>query len=105
MEIDITSQQVPEGMAVAPGNVFEGAIGGQGRRRAERLAHMNRHTARVRLAQARPHVPGRDYADSAGLLVDLCLLRDSLLAEAPQPIAEATAQLDVARTARQARQA
>lgn len=34
---------------------------------------------RARLAQARPHAPGRDYADSSGLLADLCLLRDSLL--------------------------
>ncbi len=35
---------------------------------------------RTRLAQARPHSPGRDYADSSGLLADLCQLRDSLLA-------------------------
>jgi len=34
---------------------------------------------RARLAQARPHAPGRDYADSSGLVADLCLLRDSLL--------------------------
>jgi phosphoenolpyruvate carboxylase len=35
---------------------------------------------RARLAAVRPHSPGRDYADSSGLLADLCLVRDSLLA-------------------------
>ena len=35
---------------------------------------------RSRLAQGRPHVPGRDYTDASGLLTDLCLLHDSLLA-------------------------
>ncbi len=35
---------------------------------------------RSRLASARPHSPGRDYVDASGLLADLCLLRDSLLA-------------------------
>ena len=34
---------------------------------------------RVRLAEGRRHTPDRDYADSGGLLADLCLLRDSLL--------------------------
>jgi phosphoenolpyruvate carboxylase len=35
---------------------------------------------RARLASGTPHSPGRDYADSDGLLADLCLVRDSLLA-------------------------
>ena len=35
---------------------------------------------RARLASGTPHSPGRDYADSDGLLTDLGLIRDSLLA-------------------------
>ena len=35
---------------------------------------------RVRLADGRPHEPGRDYADTDDLLADLTLMRESLLA-------------------------
>jgi phosphoenolpyruvate carboxylase len=42
---------------------------------------------RRRLAQARPHEPGRDYLGAAGLLDDLVVVRDSLLAHRGELIA------------------
>ncbi len=48
----------------------------------ERLAHTRR-----RHAEARPHELGRDYLDSAQLLADLAIVRDSLLAHRGELIA------------------
>jgi phosphoenolpyruvate carboxylase len=42
---------------------------------------------RLRLAQARPHEPGRDYLGATGLLDDLVVVRDSLLAHRGELIA------------------
>ena len=42
---------------------------------------------RRRLAEGRPHEPGRDFLDGAGLLGDLGLVRDSLLAHRGELIA------------------